>query len=186
VRERVPEDGTTFACPDELEVMRDSNPAPVEPREVEVSLVLVHGFAHCDRRHSKRDLVPFGAQHLRAVDAGRIAAPIGHHDSPTGRHRACQHLPCLCRSDPAHVEARLVGAGPGGHDHGVRLQPFDVLRGGTCPEPELDIARGEHPLVVLAEPPSYLGVSGRDAGKRHLAADLVASLEKQNLRAARS
>ena len=67
---------------DELAVVQDRDAEPLEPREVEDALVLVHGLADERRGDREPDAGTRLRQHLGRVEAGPAAAPVGHEHRP--------------------------------------------------------------------------------------------------------
>src|SRR5581483_6683978 len=94
-REDVADANAAGACAGELEMVLDRDAGRVETREVQVPAVLVHALACRDRRQGERDVASRRRAELGAVEARRVASPVGDHYSAPGGHAALEQLPGL-------------------------------------------------------------------------------------------
>ena len=153
----------------------------VEPRRVEVSLVLVQRLPERGRPNRHGDVVPGRVEQLGAGQAD--ASPPQSATTtrrPRGRGpRSTSHAWTV--STPSSGKVGLVRPRSRGDDDRIGRERGDARRVGLGLEADLDVRGFQQTLVVARERARELGVHRRRSGERDLAAEPSAPLQEDDL-----
>ena len=137
----------------DVEIVADVDAEPAEPADVDVARVLVKGLGGRDRPDGEHHLASGRLEHLRAVERGRIAAPVRHHDS-SPRVVAGSTSHACTTSTPVERQPRVVRSRAGRHDREVRRERLDRGDVGAPAEPDLHVRAVEQVVVVTPQSPA--------------------------------
>ena len=149
------------AAAGDLGVVLDRDPALVEPREIEVALVLVQRVARARRGTGQRHLAALLGERLRSVEPLRAAAPVGHEHRAVDRGGIGDRGPGVERGVMADAVAheRPVVVGVGGPLRRVRPRAGrehddagdGLVRRDLGAEPQLDARPLQRPGRVACQ-----------------------------------